>query len=507
MTVNPIMSTDQTVSIMTKVNSGSDTSFQSILMTTSGQTDRAADQIQTKSTQSKSQDTATDTAVKDLDNTKEKVSSDTADSKVTETDKVTETSKDTETKAADEGKEDSEKTDAVNATQDETEVIADSDDETSKINQILSVIETILAKLSELLQMSQEELQSQLSDAGISVTQLTDKNVLQQLVLQLSNNSDASALLTDENLANSLQDIFQEINQILSDAGITADEFKDVVASDDFQEIMQQISEMMDSDDTTFQQALQSFKDLIQQNQQSTDPLEQQENPVNKESVITNDTVMSSKQQQDDVRSVNSNEAQALQEEAVVQNSKPEAGSSETSQGDSSSTFTSFVQQLVNAGQTQEANTTVQPASFQELTEIANQIIEQVKLTVSPEQTSMELQLNPESLGKVTLVVSSKEGVMTAQMMTQNQVAKEAIESQIGALYETLEQQGLKVDAIEVTVAGFGFDMNKETSDQQQRQQQSKKSGISFDEDGLSSSEDDTMTDLYLGDSTVNYVA
>ena len=88
--------------------------------------------------------------------------------------------------------------------------------------------------------------------------------------------------------------------------------------------------------------------------------------------------------------------------------------------------------------------------------------MEQIKITIRPEQTNMELQLNPEHLGRVNLTITEKEGMMTAQFTTQTQIAKEAIESQMAALRESLQNQGIKVEAIEVTVSEFGFERNEE---------------------------------------------
>ena len=74
----------------------------------------------------------------------------------------------------------------------------------------------------------------------------------------------------------------------------------------------------------------------------------------------------------------------------------------------------------------------------------------------------MELQLNPEHLGRVHLTITEKEGMMTAQFAAETHAAKEAIESQLMQLRETLQEQGLKVESIEVTVADFSFNQNSQ---------------------------------------------
>ena len=73
----------------------------------------------------------------------------------------------------------------------------------------------------------------------------------------------------------------------------------------------------------------------------------------------------------------------------------------------------------------------------------------------------MELQLQPENLGKLNLVIASRDGIITAQFMAENDVVKSAIENQIVMLKDNFEQQGLKVEAVEVMVQTHGFEMGK----------------------------------------------
>ena len=92
--------------------------------------------------------------------------------------------------------------------------------------------------------------------------------------------------------------------------------------------------------------------------------------------------------------------------------------------------------------------------------EIMRQITEQVKIQVKSEATSMELQLNPASLGKVGLHIESKGGVITAQILAQNETVKSAIESQVVTLKEAIEAKGIKIEEVEVTVASHAFEQN-----------------------------------------------
>lgn len=82
----------------------------------------------------------------------------------------------------------------------------------------------------------------------------------------------------------------------------------------------------------------------------------------------------------------------------------------------------------------------------------------------------MEMQLNPENLGKIYLNISEKEGVIRAQLAAQNEMVKEALETQMVELRQNLNQQGIKVDAIEVTVATHEFEQNLDGQAKQEEQ-------------------------------------
>ena len=107
--------------------------------------------------------------------------------------------------------------------------------------------------------------------------------------------------------------------------------------------------------------------------------------------------------------------------------------------------------------------------------QIVEQIVRQVKIRVLPETTRMELQLNPASLGRVSLQVSHSGGVSTAVMAVENQIAKEALESQMITLKQSFEEQGLKVSSVEVTVSEFGLDQGQENTGERQNESAGKR--------------------------------
>lgn len=132
------------------------------------------------------------------------------------------------------------------------------------------------------------------------------------------------------------------------------------------------------------------------------------------------------------------------------------------------------------------------PMAFQtdiRQTEILQQIIEQIKVYQGNDVQKMEVQLYPEHLGKVQIQVAMKSGVMTAQITAETEIAKTAIESQLVQLKEAFEQQNLKVEAVEVSVATPEFQNQQEKQDAMNQQEDRSVSGkrrfrnVEFDED------------------------
>lgn len=107
-------------------------------------------------------------------------------------------------------------------------------------------------------------------------------------------------------------------------------------------------------------------------------------------------------------------------------------------------------------------------------TRILNQVLDGIKVMTSENMSSMEMQLNPESLGKLSIQVISKNGVVTAQIAAQSEAVKEAVESQIAVLRQNMEEHGLKIEDVEVTVASHGFeqDMNNGNGSGHENQQE-----------------------------------
>ncbi|MBP3339020.1 MAG: flagellar hook-length control protein FliK [Lachnospiraceae bacterium] len=109
---------------------------------------------------------------------------------------------------------------------------------------------------------------------------------------------------------------------------------------------------------------------------------------------------------------------------------------------------------------------------------IVREISDNITFAIREKLTTLEMQLNPENLGKVTVMLATEESGITAKITAETEMAKNAIEQQLTILKENFEKQGLKVTEIEVTIASHSFEQNLDKESDNKEQQQNKNNGI-----------------------------
>lgn len=290
-----------------------------------------------------------------------------------------------------------------------------SKDDIAVSESLLSLMVILQTNIAQALNISDDTLNQAMEELGFESTDLLNVDNLKELVLFINDSQDVADLLTDENLGNSLQDLLQMVDQFKDENGLTEDK----------------------------------LASLLQKTQTDNLPAEETIQPNSKE--INN---------QEPKVIVVREETSNTSEDTMNDDDDLSNNNSSTNSKNDTSTLTpteAFVHNLV-ATPLGDVGFTEQIANVRQMQEITEQIVEKIKITINPSQTSMELQLNPENLGRVNLSVIYKEGVMTAHFTAQNEAVKEALESQMQTLKDNFNAQGLKVEAIEVTVSNFGFE-------------------------------------------------
>lgn len=321
--------------------------------------------------------------------------------------------------------------------------------------QIMNLLQNVQEKVMDFLKLSPEELNSLLESQGMDSSDLTDPEALKQLVLMNSGKTNVLDFLTDGDLTKTLNELVQQVEAMKDQTvpGITAEQLKEVIKSFNNQEAKasEPTAEAMEDTGITIRDQKEASGKQTLDDQ--TDAKERLEGKP-------------------EVEVVKFTEAGNSAGQTKSQSSKDQAQDNAAAKQ-----YDTFLNNLTKATTEIKPEAVVEDSRVTELREIANQIIERIRVIIKPEQTSMELQLNPENLGKVNLTVQSKAGAMTAHFTVQNEMAKEAIEGQLQILKDTLNAQGIKVDAIEVTVTGYTFGQESRSDKEGQTAGQNKNQG------------------------------
>ncbi len=84
--------------------------------------------------------------------------------------------------------------------------------------------------------------------------------------------------------------------------------------------------------------------------------------------------------------------------------------------------------------------------------EIVQQVVEKAHLHVGKETATLKIQLKPEFLGKLDLIVSLERGFLHARFLAENPAVVNLIETRLPELRQSLEQQGISWQQVSVSV-------------------------------------------------------
>ena len=340
-------------------------------------------------------------------------------------------------------------------------------------------LETVTTEVKEALQeklgVSEEELVQVMEELGLTVLDLANPAKMIQLAMELTGSQDGSELLLNPDFQALMTQVEELFGQVTEGLNLTPEEFMQL--TEQLAEIQQNVP--AETESTEQAEGLEQLEQgKVSQKMPET---EVQENTVLTEKKEAEEAVVldSSKQLEEGSTEeadepVLMKQTEALTEEQTGEESQEETGKqktpvlehslkSETGTKEGQQPQISFqtTTQTINNGQTVEVVQTVVQSQI-DVESVLRQISQMTRISVTQAQSSIEMQLNPENLGKVYLQVISKEGAITAQIAAQNEAVKEVLESQIAVLKENMNQQGMKVEAIEVTVASHEFEQNLE---------------------------------------------
>ena len=364
------------------------------------------------------------------------------------------------------------------------------------------------AVLEEALDVTEEEIVTAMENLGLCYMDLLDPNNLTRLVSELSNEDTISLLVS-----NTVTDILDQVQQLGIDLLSTVD--ADVTT-------LKNVELFADGFAPVSEEEIPNLIENIQQTTVTEEvipeqrPVEVLPQEVAKDATVTSEDegnvlaniVVNDVEDNTHTAKVNTDSTNqtvdmtndvAEEAEGGLKNLLNETGKDASENGNTNSQYNRKSETPVGNDHLVRSSEQNLATSFQTTTQVVGESVEQVttysygidtrdvieqivsnaKVTISNQVTSMEMELNPQNLGRMILNVAENDGKVTAHITLQNEAVRHAMEGQMAVLKENLNQQGIKVEAVEVSVGTHEFERNLEEGQMQQSNQQTKEHAAS----------------------------
>lgn len=318
------------------------------------------------------------------------------------------------------------------------------------------IVKEVMQEIEEMLEVSEEELLDILEQLGLQPIDLLNPDNMVSILTALTGEGSTIQLVMDEEMYLTLQDLMQMVEdktqELMSATGLSDEELEAV---------MDQLKLLTNQ---------QLSHEEMEMKQVQILPFESEE-----EVVAEDGDVPVIVKNENDLQDVQTTEVTQDSPERIVE--KTETGKSEDSlfqeQQQNMQSFQNMSDEISQLAGESKLEGTGTPNTES----ILKQLADYVKIQKGKELTEMELQLHPASLGNVKVTLATKGGVVTAQLTTENEIVKNAIESQVSQLKQNLEEQGVRVEAIEVSVASHQMERNLEQNAKDGEQEQKQETG------------------------------
>ena len=314
----------------------------------------------------------------------------------------------------------------------------------------------IIDLFAEELNISEEDVVNAMQVLGLMAVDLLNPANIAQMLTQLSGQEETIDLITDTDIYTSLQDLMEG-----------AESMKDGLMNEfdlSEEELQAGISE-----------AKENFGKVMEENPEATVIAKpEEENSENVNTIVGED--VNAKAEKETKTAAPQSEAftdRPIVEEKKVEittNSSKEGGNKNSLQNgaESSNLFNQIMNNITDAAFKADGSDMVSYTDRAQMENIIRQITEKITISAKAEETSMELQLHPASLGNVNILLTSGKDGIVAKFTAQNTLVKEAVEAQMVQLQQKFDEQGIKVTSIEVTIASHGFEQNLEQGNERQ---------------------------------------
>lgn len=344
--------------------------------------------------------------------------------------------------------------------------------------------EDVRQVLKEKLGVTDEEITDAMQKLGLTVADLIQPNQLTQLTAELTGSENIGELLCNDSFMEIVNEIGGLSQDLLDDLGMTSQMFTETVAaasqvvtapeSAGIEQLPEmQVTENVNADKTAANDNQMNSVLKEEKTVQTASDADEVEIQKQEDNIILQKEVAEETDNTDDMqeKTTLSEDNSLMQEETDTKADDGQTGN--RNESGNTSNQTAFVSQehTVDPAAAKTPETVPEFSRQLDTLDLIRQVTEFTKVTVREAQTTMEMQLNPEHLGKIYIEVTTKEGNVSAHIMTQNELVKEALEAQMAELKQSMSQAGVKVDAVEVTVGSHEFEKNLEQNAKQEERQ------------------------------------
>lgn len=344
----------------------------------------------------------------------------------------------------------------------------------------------IVEKVTDDLDISEDELNNAMQLLGLTAMDLLNPANLSALYCEVTGNaSDPQALVLNADFTA----LFNDVSQVASENDAQLDLLSQLTASDDG-EILD--ADIVSSADTTEKTVDSSYDDTAASGQNINDTADEAvkvyDGGTQDSSYQNSDEGTSSGETGNGITSDEKTQSKSLADSSFDDSGERVLHHDDDAHSDNSVLHASVSEQL-------NTDTSFEMSQSQsrlrvDTTDIIRQIVDSMSISNTTEESAINLQLTPESLGRMYINVSQKNSEISARIAVSNEAVKEALQTQMVNLKEALNNSGIRVNEVEITVASHEFERNLEqgaANDSRQQESTNSYNGSNSSDSGIDS--------------------
>lgn len=365
----------------------------------------------------------------------------------------------------------------VSSKADSDKAVADKNVSEEEKEAVTEAGEKLVEEVAAEMGITIEEVEEVMEILGLSAVQLLDPENMKQLLITLSGNEDNLSILTDGELYGHLQNMMELISTELEDLqmqlGLSEEDLNTLIAD------MAVVDTVPEQDEALGQGEVSKELNVQPDNEPEVNLEGMKDYSV---TVHKDGETIQVKVTVDDVNGEQS--AKEVVKAAPETQTNPGNKSDDKNlfgegrgedKGESHTTGGFVMQSPIEQPSFNEIPQQPVMERYVSTEDIMNQIMESMKINLKGDVQELEMHLHPASLGNVHVQIAAKDGMVTAQFIAQNETVKAAIESQLVQLKTQFEEQGIKVDEVEVAVGDYRFEHS--FAGDEENQQENKENG------------------------------